>query len=75
MNEDMVDQVLEERDSEPAKVKLDFYEPEDTDMPMMPVEFAVAAYRFGHSMIRPGYTINKDGGERPFSVRNPPIII
>ena len=54
----MVDQVLEERDSEPAKVKLDFYEPEDTDMPMMPVEFAVAAYRFGHSMIRGAYRIN-----------------
>lgn len=62
VGQDMVDQVLEERDSEPAKVKLDFYEPEDTDMPMMPVEFAVAAYRFGHSMIRPAYTINKDGG-------------
>jgi hypothetical protein len=58
VGQDMVDQVLEERDSEPAKVKLDFYEPEDTDMPMMPVEFAVAAYRFGHSMIRGAYRIN-----------------
>jgi hypothetical protein len=26
--------------------------------PYMPVEFAVAAYRFGHSMIRPSYFIN-----------------
>ena len=58
VGQDMVDQVLEERDGEPAKVKLDFYEPEDTDMPMMPVEFAVAAYRFGHSMIRGAYRIN-----------------
>ena len=58
VGQDMVDQVLEERDSEPAKVKLDFYAPEDTDMPMMPVEFAVAAYRFGHSMIRGAYRIN-----------------
>ncbi len=59
VGQDMVDQVLEERDGKPAKVKLDFYEPEDTDMPMMPVEFAVAAYRFGHSMIRPAYRINQ----------------
>ena len=26
--------------------------------PYMPLEFAVAAYRFGHSMIRPGYRLN-----------------
>lgn len=26
--------------------------------PFIPVEFAVAAYRFGHSMVRPGYTAN-----------------
>ena len=26
--------------------------------PFMPVEFSVAAYRFGHSMIRPGYRLN-----------------
>jgi hypothetical protein len=28
------------------------------DEPYMPVEFSVAAYRFGHSMIRPSYLIN-----------------
>lgn len=28
------------------------------DEPFMPVEFAVAAYRFGHSMARPTYLIN-----------------
>ena len=28
--------------------------------PFMPVEFAVAAYRLGHSMIRPGYRLNDD---------------
>jgi len=27
--------------------------------PFMPVEFSVAAYRFGHSMIRPDYRINR----------------
>ena len=28
----------------------------------MPVEFAGAAYRFGHSMVRPGYALNKTAG-------------
>ncbi len=28
--------------------------------PFMPVEFSVAAYRLGHSMIRPGYRLNND---------------
>ncbi len=28
--------------------------------PFIPVEFAVAAYRFGHSMVRPAYSINNN---------------
>jgi hypothetical protein len=28
--------------------------------PFIPVEFAVAAYRFGHSQVRPGYRVNAD---------------
>jgi hypothetical protein len=28
--------------------------------PFMPVEFSVACYRLGHSMIRPGYRLNDD---------------
>jgi hypothetical protein len=28
------------------------------DQPYLPVEFSVAAYRFGHSMVRPSYFIN-----------------
>ena len=28
------------------------------DTPFMPVEFSVAAYRLGHSMVRPGYRLN-----------------
>jgi hypothetical protein len=28
------------------------------DEPFMPVEFSGAAYRFGHSMVRPGYLVN-----------------
>lgn len=34
------------------------YEPRNR--PYMPVEFAVAAYRFGHSQPRPGYALNAD---------------
>ncbi|MGZ9204685.1 MAG: peroxidase family protein [Nitrospira sp.] len=36
--------------------------------PLIPVEFAVAAYRFGHSQIRPSYRLNfgPDNGLQPF---------
>jgi Animal haem peroxidase len=37
--------------------KLEFYHSK-TDLPFMPVEFSVAAYRFGHSMVRPSYALN-----------------
>jgi hypothetical protein len=54
-----------------------FYEP--TNSPYMPVEFSVAAYRFGHSMIRGRYFINdfvkQATGNRPipvFGPENPP---
>jgi len=30
-----------------------------TDIPTMPVEFSVAAFRLGHSMIRPAYNWNR----------------
>jgi hypothetical protein len=32
----------------------------ENDLPLMPVEFSVAAYRFGHSMVRPRYKLNQD---------------
>jgi hypothetical protein len=38
--------------------KLQFYHWKND--PFMPVEFSVAAYRLGHSMIRPGYRLNDD---------------
>jgi hypothetical protein len=37
------------------------------DEPFIPVEFSVAAYRFGHSQVRPGYIANFDGDNgQPF---------
>lgn len=40
------------------KKKLEFFHWRNE--PFMPVEFSVAAYRLGHSMIRPGYRLNDD---------------
>jgi hypothetical protein len=39
------------------KVRSDFYKPGNPNRPMMPVEFSVAAYRFGHSMVRLAYVM------------------
>jgi Animal haem peroxidase len=63
VGQDTVDAILKERAEEPAMVELDFYHPKNPQKPMMPIEFAVAAYRFGHSMLRPAYVINEDKGK------------
>ena len=43
-------------------ITLNYYKPTNKDgRPFMPVEFAVAAYRFGHSLIRPFYVISDSG--------------
>jgi hypothetical protein len=39
-----------------AKANLQFYHYRDTAY--IPLEFSAAAYRFGHSMVRPGYRLN-----------------
>ena len=41
---------------------LKFYHPDDAVFPYMPVEFSVAAYRLGHSMVRPSYALNAKTG-------------
>ncbi|GGN06043.1 hypothetical protein FHR83_001493 [Actinoplanes campanulatus] len=41
-----------------GQVKREFYKPKNPNRPMMPIEYSVAAYRFGHSMIRAGYLLN-----------------
>lgn len=43
--------------------------------PYMPLEFSVAAYRFGHSMVRAGYDFNRNFGRRlPGQGEGPPLI-
>jgi Animal haem peroxidase len=54
--------VYKEVAGKPPVINLSYYRPTNKDgRPFMPVEFAVAAYRFGHSIIRPFYIINDSG--------------
>ena len=50
VGQDMVDSIL-----------ISGFEIFDTDTPRIPLEFQTAAYRFGHSMIRPSYRANLAG--------------
>jgi len=70
----MVDRVFPLRDTltwgpkGPHRVKvhkpdLEFYHPRNNAF--MPVEFSVAAYRYGHSMVRPIYRFNSQIGRVP----------
>ena len=57
VGQDLLDDVLEKG---PQFYKFD-------DQPFIPVEFSVAAYRFGHSQVRPGYIANFSGDNgQPF---------
>jgi hypothetical protein len=37
----------------------------------MPLEFSAAAYRFGHSMVRPGYRLSETIGPLPIFAAQP----
>ena len=57
--------VYKEVAGKPPVITLSYYRPTNKDgRPFMPVEFAVAAYRFGHSLIRPFYVINQSTLDR-----------
>jgi hypothetical protein len=64
IGQDRVDRLLRERDH--------FFRADQRrdagGNPLLPIEFSVAAYRFGHSQIRPSYRVNfgPDGGAAPF---------
>jgi hypothetical protein len=51
-----------------------FYRPGNPNRPMTPVEFSVAAYRFGHSMVRRAYELtNQTGKIQVFSATAPDL--
>src|SRR3712207_3118487 len=52
----MLDRLIRPDEDGLRSVRLRFYRPKR--QPFMPVEFSVAAYRFGHSQVRGGYSIN-----------------
>jgi hypothetical protein len=54
VGETMANQVL----NPGGRPNLQYYYVEPTWYPFIPVEFSGAAYRFGHSMIRPSYALN-----------------
>ena len=57
--------VYREVAGKPPVITLNYYKPTNRDgRPFMPVEFAVAAYRFGHTIIRPFYVINQSTLDR-----------
>lgn len=71
---EMLDSILDESGPMP-RLDLRHYHPRST-APYMPVEFSVAAYRFGHSQIRGGYALNtlvRNPLFRPGSVHDNPL--
>jgi len=54
---DVVQDFLGADRTKPA-MKRQFYKPKNPGRPMMPIEYSVAAFRFGHSMVRNGYLMN-----------------
>jgi hypothetical protein len=43
------------------------------DEPFMPLEFSAAAYRFGHSMVRPGYRLSETIAPLPIFAADPAL--
>jgi len=55
VGQDVVDQFLVYNGAGKPNVRYQNYKPGNPNRPMTPIEFTVAAYRFGHSMIRLAY--------------------
>jgi hypothetical protein len=68
VGDELLSEVLDETGAYP-RVDRHFYK--WTNEPFMPVEFSVAAYRFGHSMIRGRYQLNTLVGPLPTFTADP----
>src|SRR6185312_1336933 len=64
IGQDVVDSLIRRRGNGPIQFIGRFYQPRNVNKPYMPVEYAGAAYRFGHSMIRAEYEV-QDGHTVP----------
>ena len=62
----MLDQLIQPQGNGRWKITTKHYKPGSRDRSMMPVEYAAAAFRFGHSMLRAGYGINANTGAQLF---------
>ena len=60
VGQDVVDSLIRRRGTGPIQFTGRLYQPRNVNKPYMPVEYAGAAYRFGHSMIRAEYEV-QDG--------------
>jgi Animal haem peroxidase len=54
-----------------SKPRVRHYDATGATYPYIPVEFAGAAYRFGHSMVRPSYALNSEAGTKPELPQDP----
>ena len=64
IGQDMVNSLIRRRGNGPIQFVGRFYQPRNVNKPYMPIEYAGAAYRFGHSMIRAEYEV-QDGHTVP----------
>ena len=69
VGQEVVDSILAPGGNGVPKIKLRHYRWKI--QPYMPVEFSVAAYRFGHSQVRPTYKINDPVPELPIFSPDP----
>jgi hypothetical protein len=58
VGQDLVDSLLQTKPDGTITYGGKLYKPLNTKRPMMPIEYAAAAYRFGHSMIRAEYEVH-----------------
>ncbi len=70
--EDVLEAILPgSKDGKPKLDKLNLQYFKAKSEAFIPLEFSAAAYRFGHSMVRPGYRLSKTQGPLPLFALDP----